>query len=150
MGTNSYHDTEIYDRELIECFEKDERKIIDEMFEEFAIKMQDVSSEGIWFELHEEGKGCIGTMKVVWTDTYFEMDGDLEDLSEECRDVVYNNMTDYSENHDPCFCFDNQKVELTGVFKGKKTNCYREGICLREFTYLVCDYLGEERIERTY
>ena len=42
------------------------------------------------------------------------------------------------------------KTELTGVFKDKKVNCYREGICIREFSNLVCDFLGEPRINRCY
>lgn len=32
----------------------------------------------------------------------------------------------------------------------KATNVYRYGIALREFSNLVCDYLGEPRIDRVY
>lgn len=42
-------------------------------------------------------------------------------------------------------------VFLTKIFQGQeRPSVYREGMALKFFGDLVCDYLGEERIVRTY
>ena len=47
---------------------------------------------------------------------------------------------------------DNYENEEVHGFEGIKKEgwCYRTGMILAVFTQLVCDYLGEERIKRTY
>lgn len=42
------------------------------------------------------------------------------------------------------------ETEVTGFPNQERPNVYREGMALKFFGDLVCDYLGEERIARTY
>ena len=42
------------------------------------------------------------------------------------------------------------ETKVTGFPGQERPNVYREGMALKFFGDLVCDYLGEERIVRTY
>lgn len=77
---------------------------------------------------------------------YVNFDKDeIEELPTEIKDEFY---TEYSDDHD---YFDLQKTEVYGFENVEyKPNIYREGIMLREFSIMVCDYLGEPRIVRNY
>lgn len=74
-----------------------------------------------------------------------------EELSEEAENFIEENRADWSEDLDEVTL----SARLGGtVMKGfdgfEKPNVYREGMLLKFFGDLVCDYLKEERIVRNY
>ena len=77
-----------------------------------------------------------------------------DDFSEEAEEFITNNRADWDDSgriDESIALF----VRLGGtVMKGfeglEKPNVYREGMLLKFFGGLVCDYLGEKRIVRTY
>lgn len=102
----------------------------------------------IWFELADK-KGDRTTYNSL---TYTSHNGFIE-FEEEEVELLPESIKDdfYVEYGGNTIYFDYHKTEVRG-FKNVmyKPNVYRSGIALREFSYLVCDYLGEPRIERNY
>lgn len=104
----------------------------------------------IWFELSDwrsREKAKYNLLIYSLSSGYVEFDRDeLECLDDEIKDSIYD---DYG--HDDTIVFDFSNTEIIGFENVEhEVNVYRVGIALREFSYLVCDYLGEPRIERTY
>lgn len=82
----------------------------------------------------------------------YEPDAYVE-LSEEAEDFIEENKVEWdtSSIYDKSILFGRLGgTEIKG-FKGQEyPDVYREGMALKFFGDLVCDYLGEERIVRTY
>ena len=78
-----------------------------------------------------------------------------DELSEKARDWLLDNSRNdeygYADADEYFMFVDTSKEEVHGFKDIKKEgHIYRPGIMLAVFTQLVCDYLGEERIQRTY
>lgn len=99
----------------------------------------------MFFELITK-EGEYNILKYESYSGYVNFDEDeIEDLPDEIKDEFY---TEYSDDYD-YFSFTN--TEVYGFENVKhEPNIYREGIMLREFANLVCDYLKEPRIVRNY
>lgn len=73
-------------------------------------------------------------------------------LSEKAQKWLEENMCDWCDDFENCFLAIDKQKEKTYGFEGVTQQgwCYRTGMILAVFAQLVCDYLGEERIKRTY
>lgn len=137
--------------EFLEMFDGPAKEIAKKFIEECYIQRSYQEVEDYWFELCKDGEGSVGTMTDRNTYTTFEMSTDnYHDVPEDMAEFIYDNSEEWSTEEEPVFIRKGGKTHLGGVFKDKEVNCYREGICIREFSNLVCDFLGEPRINRCY
>ena len=107
----------------------------------------------MWFELfdttnktHHTLSYYQGTESIEYTLDY------LEELSYEADSFLENNLVDWQSMDDDNLLISRSldKTKVTG-FPGQETPCvYREGMALKCFGDLVCDYLKEPRIDRAY
>ncbi len=78
----------------------------------------------------------------------------FEELSEEADNFIEENRADWCEDSlidDEVVLFARLGGTTVKGFEGQEhPSVYREGMALKFFGDLVCDYLGEERIVRTY
>ena len=78
----------------------------------------------------------------------------LEELSEEAEEFIAANRADWDDNgiiEDSVVLFKRLGgTTIKGFYGLEHPNVYREGMALKFFGDLVCDYLGEKRIVRTY
>lgn len=102
----------------------------------------------IWFELVDKRGEKTSYHVLTYTSHSGYIDFDEEEvelLPESVKDEFY---VEYGGN---TLYFDYCKTKVYGFENVKyKPNVYRSGIALREFSWLVCDYLGEPRINRNY
>lgn len=102
-----------------------------------------------WFELRDDrnkDKTEYNTLTYSNLYMYAEYD-DIDDLSDESREWLEDNIS-Y-----PGFLDNDYEHTIIRGFKGvdrSNINVYREGMTLKFFGDLVCDYLGEERIVEVY
>lgn len=78
----------------------------------------------------------------------------LEGFSKEAKEFLEENRAEWDDNgsiYDKVILFKRLGGTTINGFEGlKKPNVYREGMALKFFGDLVCDYLKEKRIVRTY
>lgn len=78
----------------------------------------------------------------------------FEELSEEAEEFISENRADWDDSgtiDDEVVLFARLGGTTICGFKGlEHPSVYREGMALKFFGDLVCDYLGEERIQRVY
>lgn len=103
-----------------------------------------------WFELYEKDKDKYNVMRYVEKTLYFEIENfNDENVSEEFIDFYNNNQYEDMDFYE----LRTSPTIITGFGNKeqiKDYRCYRPGMCVKYFADLVCDYLGEERICRTY
>lgn len=114
-------------------------------------------SYAIYFELNKESEHNI--LKKYGSNFGFKvrinkhsLDGDLSEKSLNwLRESSKNEEWGLDEDNDFILLDQHENEEVYGFNGVKKEGCcYRTGIILAVFAQLVCDYLGEERIKRTY
>lgn len=153
-----------FDDEIDESFLEEYLDCPEDIAEEICEKcsFEDVRGDytNSFFELYDKTKGKYNTL------TYFTLSGAFkiicydsvytdDELSEKARDWLINNSMNvewgYDSSSDFYMIADKASEDMSG-FEGikKEGHIYRPGIMLAVFTQLVCDYLGEERIKRTY
>lgn len=151
FGYNESKSEDLTDDDFVEMFDGSEKEIAKKFIEECYIEKSYQDVEAYWFELHKDEEGTVGMMIDTNTCSTFEISTDnYHDIPEDIEEFICDNSEEWSSEDEPVFSRKGGKTELTGVFKGKEVNCYREGICIREFSNLVCDFLGEPRINRCY
>lgn len=158
IGFRTGRESELNSDEFMKLFTTEEDKEKAKRFLEgdFDVDEGICESETYWFELHENDGKMLGNMVDVTSNYHFELSGysySYDALDSDVQDWVDDNSVDYDCDSSSKIVMDFDEVHetiLNGVFKGKEVNCYREGICLKEFADLVCDYLGEPRIVRNY
>lgn len=121
-----------------------------------AEKMKYEATE-LWFQLFDNNNNSYH--RLMYIDGYeravYTVD-DLEKLSDEAEDVLESASGDdygYNPYCDPDIRMlyrSFEETKITGFPNQKHPSIYREGMALKFFGDLVCDYLGEERIVRTY
>lgn len=118
----------------------------------YDVELKDVNSEysTAWFELYEKDKDIYHVMRYIEETLYFEIENfDDENVSEEFIDFYNNNRYEDMDFYE----LRTAPTIITGFGNKepiKDYRCYRPGMCVKYFADLVCDYLGEERICRTY
>ena len=133
---------------------KDEH--IEEMKEKMTIDDAVSSFDKLWFELYDKNNKTHNTMVFIESSTYFVLPRDdyylihgisydLENLLDEHDEFCRSDEYVIHESYNPTVIhgFGNEgKIEDFRV--------YRSGMALKFFGDLVCDYLKEPRITRSY
>lgn len=112
----------------------------------------------VWFELYDKTANTINILTYIQSSTYFS----VEKISElEFRyEYPSNELVEWLEENDECLEADNYIIHqaynptiIHGFGNEKRVEdfrVYRSGMALKYFSDLVCDYLGEPRINRVY
>ena len=151
FGTNYNNDLEA-DFEDFNCYYDDlTYKVRDELLNEVAVISVRTLTSNYWFELYDGNKNKYNNLTYTEIEGYAEFDNryDNDDISEETQEFIENHMEDYGNL---ILQFNTAKQTIKG-FEGvdqSQINVYREGMLLKFFGDLVCDYLGEERIHEVY
>lgn len=116
------------------------------------------STVSLWFELFDPNNEKRHYQNLTyfsgWQAVEYEPDDDIDDdnpLSKEAEEFLEDNAyeeCDYGRKNLLYTSF--ADTEIRGFEGHEHPNVYREGMALKFFGDLVCDYLGEERIVRTY
>ena len=115
-------------------------------------------STELWFELFDPNNAkrhyhSLGYLS-GWQAIEYELDDDIDDdnpLSKETEEFLEDNDYEYSDNGKKSLLYVSfSETKIKGFEKQEHPSVYREGMALKFFGDLVCDYLGEERIVRTY
>lgn len=148
MGLKSRVNNEIPN----EIFKKYTNYDIEELRDDVVIDNELYTESTLFFELFDRNNERYNVLNYneIYIDFDFEVDLYTND---EIKQMIYdiNGTNEEDEGHYHRM-FDEQ--EIFGFATIPETveniNVYREGIALREFSILVCDYLGELRIEELY
>lgn len=110
-----------------------------------------------WFELYEKSKDKYHVLSYIQSNTSFNAEafnyGSVKniDKAEKVEKWLDENRSEYSD--DKFFYYSSSPTHIYGFGNAKKIvdgRVYREGMALKYFGDLVCDYLEEERISRVY
>lgn len=116
------------------------------------------TDEHIWFQLYDpEGKKKYNVMTYYENRTYFEVEFDYdfdEDGNQDLVNWLEKHNAEWNYDSDKyIICLNTAPTIITGFGyeeEHKDYRVYREGMALHYFTELVCDYLKEPIIKRTY
>lgn len=116
------------------------------------IKSEHTSGYNYYFELidmRENAKTKHNILTYIATDTYFSYDvNDLGYFEEDVQEYFLD--VDSEEHGYISACNFDQTIQGFAGVDTTEINVYREGMLLKFFGDLVCDYLGEERIKEVY
>lgn len=137
----------------LEDFEGSTKEIIEELQNKGSFSNGCYEVTNMWFELFDATNEtyhilsyCQGRESVEYTLDI------LEDLSYEANSFLENNLVDWQSMADDNLLIscslDGTKV--SGFPEQERPYVYREGMALKYFGDLVCDYLKEPRIKRVY
>ena len=151
MGVDDVHDNEECDMNSI----AKRTDMSDEIKRELEYSL-DKTGEGqsgyrYWFELIDKRSSQTKHNYIEYQDidTWFSYDPkDIDELSEETQEWLEEN--DEYENGVIWQRCDSQSISGWEGVDTSEINVYREGMLLKFFGDLVCDYLGEERIVEVY
>lgn len=127
---------------------------------EYNISINNIQStnEQIWFQLYDpNGEKHYNVMTYNENHTYFEVEFDYDFEEENNKDLVEwleEHNVDWNDDRDKyIICLNGGSTIINGFGyeeEHKDYRVYREGMALHYFTELVCDYLKEPMIKRTY
>ena len=127
---------------------------------EYDISINNIQStnEQIWFQLYDpNGEKHNNVMTYNNNRAYFEVEFDYNFEEENNRDLIdwlEEHSVDWNDDRDKyIICLDNSPTIINGFDyeeEHKDYRVYREGMALHYFTELVCNYLKEPMIKRTY
>lgn len=112
-----------------------------------------------WFQLYDPNSKTTkyNTLQygTGWQATeyrFYETLDDDTDISEKTRAFLEDNVADWSSIYADTVTLYSSfgETKITGFEGQTSPEVYREGMALKFFGDLVCDYLGEERIDRVY
>lgn len=147
-----------FDNEIDESFLEEYLNCPEDIAKEICKKcyFEDIRGDytNSFFELYDKTKDKYNTLTYFTLLVAFKI-GISDDLSTRAEvwllDNSKNDEYGYADDGEYFMYVDITKEDIQG-FEGikKEGHIYRPGIMLAVFTQLVCDYLGEERIVRTY
>jgi hypothetical protein len=112
------------------------------------------SNDSFWFELYDKEKDKSHTMSYCECDCGFKIETDFDyEENELLENFIDEHRSEYCDCGENLFRFENAPTIIYGFgYDGRHIDgrCYREGMALKFFGDLVCDYLNEPRIERVY
>jgi hypothetical protein len=132
--------------------------LLQEMNDQMIIRDSQSTFSKVWFELYDKTRNTTNTMTYIQSSTYFS----VEKISElEFRyEYPSNELVEWLEENDADWDADNyiiNKAHNPTIIYGfgnknrvEDFRVYRSGMALKYFSDLVCDYLGEPRIDRVY
>ena len=124
-------------------------EIIEDINDKLIQQRVEIKSSIYWFELYDKNTNKYNTL------TYEESEGCalydkgyqlLEEDTETFFEDNGNDWCDYGLDFRQC----SQEIRGFENVDKSQINVYREGMLLKFFGDLVCDYLGEERIHEVY
>lgn len=153
FGTTDNDDSEADFEDFKDYYDELTDKICSEMVDNLQAISVRLFTSNYWFELYDGNKNKYNNLTYTTIEGYAEFDEDYnsDDISEETQEFIANNMEEYDYGN-PILQFNSSKQTIRG-FEGvdkSQINVYREGMLLKFFGDLVCDYLGEERIVEVY
>ncbi len=137
-------------------FDKATEKIIHELLNKGMFSQSVYNVTSMYFELFDNNNKTYHTLTYNEGSqcTSYELDW-ADELSDEAISFLEYNLVEWQTIDDiddtklTIYCrLDGTKI--AGFPNQKHPSVYREGMALKFFGDLVCDYLGEERIVRTY
>lgn len=146
------------DREIDESFLKEYLDCPEDIAKEICEKcyFEEVRGDytNSFFELYDKTKEKYNILTYFTLSVAFKIET-WDDLSTKAKEWLFDNCKNdeyrYADDDEYFMFVDTSKEEVHGFEDIKKEgHIYRPGIMLAVFTQLVCDYLGEERIKRTY
>ena len=150
MGTNDNFNDDLAIDDFKEYFDDLTDEIIEDINDKLIVERCYDTSSSYWFELYDKNTETYNVLSYINIDMFIQFEDDAYstmNINWDTEDFLNNNC-DYG------YCLGvhtaNQKID---GFKGvdtSKINVYREGMLLKFFGDLVCDYLGEERINEVY
>lgn len=150
FGVDNYEGTEDID---FNYFDGSTKKIIKELNHKGKFENPKYNITHLWFELHDKNNNSYhalsyseGEQSATYILNY------LEELSDEASAFLEDNLVSWQsiEDDELLITCRLDKTTMTGFPGQEKPEVYREGMTLKFFADLVCDYLGEKRIERVY
>ena len=153
FGTNDHTDLEADFEDFKDYYDGLTEKICSEIVDNLQANSVRLFISNYWFELYDGNKKKYNNLTYTIIEGYAEFDEDYnsDDISEETQEFIENNMKEY-DYIGPTLEFNSSKQNIRG-FDGvdkSQINVYREGMLLKFFGDLVCDYLGEEKIVEVY
>lgn len=147
FGTSNSSFNEEIDESFLEEYLNCPKDIAKEICEKCCFEEVRGDYTNSFFELYDKTKGKYNTLTYFTLSVFFKIEICDDDLSTKAKDWLLNN----SQNDEYGYVVDTTKEKVCGFDGIKKEGwIYRPGIMLAVFTQLVCDYLSEERIVRTY
>lgn len=148
FGLNNNSDTDL-DQDLLTEKGGLSKKLLNE-FMSLDLGNTFSQNSSYYFTLYDKTNKTYHTLSLyeAMTSCFFdESDTDSEELLEWLED--YSHESWLSNKY---FCYNTSYQVIQGFDNIDKTNInvYREGMLLKFFGDLVCDYLGEERIQEVY
>ena len=148
FGLNNNSEFDYINWDLIKEQTNASDEIIEELQEKLSIDSSNYECFTYWFELYDARNKTYHLLSYIKENTYFNYTKyDFDFYQEEPEKWIENNF-----EYDTFYSCSSVKQEIKG-FKQIDTsfvNVYREGMLLKFFGDLVCDYLGVERIKRVY
>jgi hypothetical protein len=132
--------------------------LFQELEEQMTISDYQSTFSKVWFELYDKTANTTNILTYIQSSTYFS----VEKISElEFRyEYPSNELVEWLEENDECWEAGNYIIHkaydptiIRGFGNEKRVEdfrVYRSGMALKYFSDLVCDYLGEPRINRVY
>ena len=155
FGVNDFDDFTGYEK-----FTDYSENIIEELREQgyFWTDTEKGSAMGFWFELFDPNNEELHyhnlTYFTGWQAVEYELNDDVDDdnpLSKEAEEFLEDNTYEECDYGGKRLLYTSFSETNIKGFKGQEhPSVYREGMALKFFGDLVCDYLGEERIVRVY
>lgn len=149
FGANQENSTDVDFNE----FDRATKRIIEELQDKGEFLNQNYCKTYMFFELFDANNSTYNVL------TYSDGEQSVyykrycwETLSAEAEAFLEDNLVEWQAMDDDellIYCRLGG-TEITGFPNQEHPNVYREGMALKFFGDLVCDYLGEERIVRTY
>lgn len=153
FGFSSTAETDM-DYEILEKNDIDSC-VIDIIKNEDCLTINDsiATCDKLWFELYDKANDKSHTMAYLESGLAFNIDDSNYYFSEQKLEYEYRKALEDFMNGEDYFCY-NYSPTIINCFGNKETvtdfRVYRSGMALKFFGDLVCDFLGEPRIERVY
>lgn len=150
FGVDNREDTDDVD---FESFDGVTEEILEELNRKGRFKDPKYNITYLWFELHDKNNNSYHALDYREGEQSITYILDhLEELSYEANTFLENNLVSWQSIEDDELIITSRldKTNMTGFPGQEKPDVYREGMVLKFFADLVCDYLKEERIERVY
>ena len=136
---------------LLECgFSEDMQEYLDQCFLEDKLSKY----SKVWFELYDANNNTHNVLTYMNNYCSFCLEVDKYDCDEEFINFLENHYDVGECCSGQYYCnFDNKPTIIDGFNNKEKIKdfrVYRPEMALKYFSDLVCEYLGEEKIMRTY
>lgn len=150
FGTNYSFDADADIEDFKPYFDDLTDEVIEDINDNLIKQRIDITSSHYWFELYDRNTSKSNSLTYTETRGYAQYEGSCDSLEDKTEIFFENNGADWSDDYIIHFYRDSQTIQGFKDVDQMQINVYREGMLLKFFGDLVCDYLGEERIHEVY